>query len=226
MKKSVYVAVAICAAARLSAQTTEPPPAISPPATSAEVQALREEVRSLKELVQTLQHQVKSQPPATENANPNQPALPDNPETAAPETSASPAPSPNASAPPLFPTNDTAGVTSSAPGNATGTATCATPGDECDRRRSAQGRTAFRCLRPHERGPAPHLGIRRLTPRQWTSPWSRRITRGRRPGFLDAADALVFAAHLRCPKRTWRNGLLVSQPRRRRRVLQSDDDRS
>src|SRR2546423_2285072 len=123
MKKSVYVAVAICAAARLSAQTTEPPPAISPPATSAEVQALREEVRSLKELVQTLQQQVKSQQPAAENANPNQPALPDNPETAAAETSASPAPSPNASAPPLFPTNDTAVVTSSAPVNANGTTT-------------------------------------------------------------------------------------------------------
>jgi len=82
MKTFICVALALCAAARLSAQTAEPPPAASTPATSAEVEALREEVRSLKELVQTLQQQVKDQQPVTEkSSNPNQPALPENPET-------------------------------------------------------------------------------------------------------------------------------------------------
>ena len=125
MKKSTYVALALFAAARLSAQTAEPPAAASPPATSAEVQALREEVRSLKELVQTLQQQVKAQPPATETANSNQPSLPQTAEMPTAESSASTAPSPNASAsaPPLFPTTDTAVVASTTPVNANGTTT-------------------------------------------------------------------------------------------------------
>src|SRR6266478_4909887 len=112
MKNVICVALIVCAAARLSAQTaTESPPAVSTPASSAEVQALRDEVRSLKELVQTLQQQVKAQQPATENT-----------ETPA-EASASPVPS--ASAPPLFPTTDTAVVSSSSspPVNANGTTT-------------------------------------------------------------------------------------------------------
>jgi len=62
MKNVICVALIVCAVARLSAQTaTESPPAVSTPASSAEVQALRDEVRSLKELVQTLQQQVKAQ---------------------------------------------------------------------------------------------------------------------------------------------------------------------
>src|SRR5438045_7179407 len=103
MKILICFALAACVATRVSAQTAaESPPAVSTPASSAEVQALRDEVRSLKDLVQTLQQQVKAQQPATENSNPNQPALPENSETPTAETSASPAPS--ASAPPLFPT--------------------------------------------------------------------------------------------------------------------------
>src|SRR5204862_8142417 len=104
-------------------QTATDSPAVSTPASSAEVQALRDEVRSLKELEQTLQQQVKAQQPATENSNPNQPALPENSETPTAETSASPAPS--ASAPPLFPTSDTAVVSSPSapPVNANGTST-------------------------------------------------------------------------------------------------------
>jgi hypothetical protein len=123
MKTFICVALALCAAARLSAQTAEPAPAASTPASSAEVQALREEVRSLRELVQTLQHQVKDQQTAPEKiTNPNQPALPENPETQTAATGSSPAPS--ASAPPLFPTTDTAVVTASAPSvNANGTTT-------------------------------------------------------------------------------------------------------
>src|SRR3954453_22083989 len=115
MRNVIWVALAVCAAARLSAQTPEASPAASTPATSAEVQALREEVRSLKDLVQTLQQQVKEQQPATEKISSNPPALPENPETQTAETTASPAPSPNASAPPLFPTTDSTVVTSSAP---------------------------------------------------------------------------------------------------------------
>jgi hypothetical protein len=121
MKILICVALAVSAAARLSAQTPAPPPAGTTPATSAEVEALRDEVRSLKELVQTLQQQVKDQQPATVNSNPNQPALPVNPETQTAAIASSPAPS--ASAPPLFPTTDTAVVTSSAPVNANGTTT-------------------------------------------------------------------------------------------------------
>src|SRR6476620_6899385 len=102
MKFLICFALAACVATRVSAQTAvESPPAVSTPASSAEVQALREEVRSLKELVQTLQQQVKGQ----------QPALPENAETPTAETSVSPAPS--ASAPPLFPTSDSAVVSSS-----------------------------------------------------------------------------------------------------------------
>jgi len=124
MRNVIYVALAVCAATRLSAQAPDASPAASTPATSAEVQALREEVRSLRELVQTLQQQVKNQQPATEQTSSNPPALPENPETQTAETGVSPAPSPNASAPPLFPTTDSAVVSSSAPSvNANGTTT-------------------------------------------------------------------------------------------------------
>ena len=127
MRKFIYVAFAVCAAARLCAQTPE----VSTPATSAEVQALREEVRSLKELVQTLQQQVKDQQPTTEKTSANPPALPENPDTQTAQTVSSPVPSPAASAPPLFPTTDTAVVTSSAPSvNANGTTTSFPTTDE------------------------------------------------------------------------------------------------
>ena len=111
MKFLICFALAACVVARVSAQTAESPPAVSTPASSAEVQALREEVRSLKELVQTLQQQVKSQQPATNTSSPDQPMLPEKAETPTAETVASPAPS--ASAPPLFPTTDSAVVSSS-----------------------------------------------------------------------------------------------------------------
>jgi hypothetical protein len=117
MKHFVIVALAVCATARLLAQTAETPPApvASTPATSAEVEALREEVRSLKELVQTLQQQVKTQQPAPEKNNP--PALPENPE---PQTADTSLPSAAPSAPPLFPTTDTAVVASAPSVNANG----------------------------------------------------------------------------------------------------------
>jgi len=126
MRHFIWVALTVGLTARLLAQTpeTSPPPAASTSATSAEVQALREEVRSLKELVQTLQRQVKGQEPATEKTE--SPTLPENPETQTAETASSPAPS--ASAPPLFPTTDSA-VVSSAPVNANGTTTFPTSDD-------------------------------------------------------------------------------------------------
>ena len=122
MKILICFALAACLMARASAQTAvESPPAVSTPASSAEVQALRDEVRSLKELVQTLQQQVKSQPPAANTSNPDQPTLPEKAETPTAETSASPGPS--ASAPPLFPTTDTAVVASAPKVDANGTTT-------------------------------------------------------------------------------------------------------
>jgi hypothetical protein len=118
MKYFVSVALTVCLTARLLAQTAETPPApvASTPATSAEVEALREEVRSLKELVQTLQQQVKSPQPAPEKNNP--PALPENPEPQSADTSPA---LPSPSAPPLFPTTDTAVVASAPSVTANGT---------------------------------------------------------------------------------------------------------
>ena len=121
MKIPIYVALALGVAARVSAQTAEPSPASSSPATSAEVEALREEVRSLKELVQTLQQQVKNQP-APEKSNPDQPLLPENPEKQTAEASSSPGPS-SPSSVPLFPTTDSAVVSSAPVVNANGTTT-------------------------------------------------------------------------------------------------------
>jgi hypothetical protein len=122
MRKLIQVALAVGVAASLSAQTAEPPatPAPSTPATTAEVQALREQVQSLKEMVQALQQQVKQQQTAPEKNNSSEPpALPENPEPQTAETSSSPGPPPPA--PPLFPTTDTAVVSSNSPVNANGT---------------------------------------------------------------------------------------------------------
>ena len=121
MRNLIWVVLAVCGTAPLLAQTAvESPPAVSTPASSAEVQALRDEVRSLKELVQTLQQQVKSQQPAMATSSSNPPALPENSESPAAQAASSPVPS--ASAPPLFPTTDSAVVSSSQPSvNANGT---------------------------------------------------------------------------------------------------------
>lgn len=78
----------------------------TPPASSAEVEQLRQQVQSLTELVKQLQQQVQNQSPAPQQpvsggtasvpSGPSQPALPENPEPA----------SVAASAPPLIPTED------------------------------------------------------------------------------------------------------------------------
>jgi hypothetical protein len=120
MKTFIQVILAAGAVSGVFAQTAETPPmapAGSTPATTAEVEALRAEVQSLKEMVQTLQQQVKGQSATVERSNPA--TLPQNPEAETADTSSSPAPS--ASAPPLFPTTDTAVVSSAPTVNANGT---------------------------------------------------------------------------------------------------------
>jgi hypothetical protein len=124
MRKLIQFALAVCATAGVFAQTAEPPavaPAGSTPATTAEVEALREQVQSLKEMVQVLQQQVKAQQTAKEKNGSTPPALPENPEPQVADTSVSPAPS--SSAPALFPTTDTAVVSSAPPVTANGTTT-------------------------------------------------------------------------------------------------------
>ena len=71
MKKLIQFALAVWATAGVCAQTTEPSavPGASTPATTAEVQALREQVQSLKEMVQALQQQVKEQQTAATEKN-------------------------------------------------------------------------------------------------------------------------------------------------------------
>ncbi|MDP9097380.1 MAG: hypothetical protein M3N48_00090, partial [Verrucomicrobiota bacterium] len=124
MKIFIWIALAVCTTTSGFAQTAErspAAPAASTPATTAEVQALREQVQSLKEMVQVLQQQVKEQQTAaTEKNSSNAPALPQNSEAQTAATSAVP---PSTSAPPLFPTSDTAVVSSAPSVNANGTTT-------------------------------------------------------------------------------------------------------
>ncbi|MEY2518530.1 MAG: hypothetical protein QOF24_289 [Verrucomicrobiota bacterium] len=115
MRKLIFVALACCAMAARAAE----PGAEVPPASAADVEALRQQVQSLTELVKTLQQQVKDQQAAKEKNESAAPSLPQNPEPQTADTSSSPAPS--ASAPPLFPTTDNAVVTSAPPVNANGT---------------------------------------------------------------------------------------------------------
>jgi hypothetical protein len=123
MRNSIHVALAICAIASVFAQGAEAPPSTAPvastPASAAEVEALRQQVQSLTELVKNLQQQVKEQQASKEQDNSAPPALPQSPEPQTADTSSSPAPS--ASAPPLFPTTDSAVVSSPPTVNANGT---------------------------------------------------------------------------------------------------------
>ena len=123
MRQLIQVALAVCAMAGVFAQTAQNPPNTAPagstPAAAADVEALREQVQSLRELVQTLQQQVKDQQAAMEKNNSTAPSLPQNPEPQSAETSS--APPPSTSAPPLFPTTDSAVIASAPPVNANGT---------------------------------------------------------------------------------------------------------
>src|SRR6266487_2937337 len=120
MKKFILVALAIFPVAAVSAQeatpvsTSSPAPTVSnaTPATTADVEALRQQVQSLTETVKTLQQQVKDQQAALEKANlTGESGLPQNPEPS-PIAGAENSPTPAASAPPRFPTEDTSVVAS------------------------------------------------------------------------------------------------------------------
>ena len=82
------------------------------PATTADVEALRQQVQSLTETVKALQQQVKDQQAALENANlTGESGLPQNPEPP-PITGAENSPAPVGSTPPRFATEDTSVVQS------------------------------------------------------------------------------------------------------------------
>src|SRR5947207_7373795 len=125
MKKIILVTLAVFPLTVVSAQeatpvlTSSPAPTVSnaTPATTADVEALRQQVQSLTETVKTLQQQVKDQQAALEKANlTGESGLPQNPEPS-PIAAAENSPAPGASAPPRFPTEDTSVVGSTtAPG--------------------------------------------------------------------------------------------------------------
>lgn len=102
MKNLSIIAVTLLTGGGVIAQGTPPGPSTS--ATSAEVEALRQQVQSLTEAVKTLQQQVKDQQAALEKANSTAaPELPANPDAeASPSTPKAPA----ASAGPQIPTED------------------------------------------------------------------------------------------------------------------------
>src|SRR5882724_9563415 len=120
MKKIIFVTLAIFPVAVVFAQEATPAASSSPapkvsnatPATAADVDALRQQVQSLTETVKTLQQQVKDQQVALEKANlTGESGLPQNPEPS-PLVGAENSPTPAASAPPRFPTEDTSVVSS------------------------------------------------------------------------------------------------------------------
>src|SRR5213595_58168 len=120
MKKIILFALAVLPVAPVSAQEAAPAASSLPaptvsnatPATVADVEALREQVQSLTETVKALQQQVKDQQAALEKANlTGESGLPQNPEPS-PIAGAENSPTPGASAPPRFPTEDTSVVSS------------------------------------------------------------------------------------------------------------------
>src|SRR5438045_7494339 len=120
MKKFILVMLAIFPVAAASAQEAMPVASSSPtpkvsnatPATAADVDALRQQVQSLTETVKSLQQQVKDQQAALEKANlTGESGLPQNPEPS-PIAATENSPTPGASAPSRFPTEDTSVVSS------------------------------------------------------------------------------------------------------------------
>src|SRR5436190_12975261 len=119
MKKFILMTLAIFPVTAGFSQETTPASISSPaptvlnatPATTADVEALRQQVLSLTETVKALQQQVKDQQTALEKANlTGESGLPQNPEPspiAGAESSAAPT-----GAPPRFPTEDTSVVSS------------------------------------------------------------------------------------------------------------------
>src|SRR5947199_635362 len=120
MKKIILVTLAVFPLIVASAEEATPGSSSSPaptasnatPATTADVEALRQQVQSLTETVKTLQQQVKDQQAALEKANlTGESGLPQNPEPS-PIAATENSPAPGASAPPRFPTEDTSIVSS------------------------------------------------------------------------------------------------------------------
>jgi hypothetical protein len=120
MRKFILVTLAIIPAAIASAQQAAPAPTSSPApavsnstaASSADVEALRQQVQSLTETVKALQQQVKDQQTVLEKANlAGESALPQNPEPS-PIAAAANSPAPAAGARSRFPTEDTSVVAS------------------------------------------------------------------------------------------------------------------
>src|SRR5215472_6466030 len=120
MKKIILVTMASFSATLASAQQATPAASSSPtqlvsstsPATAGDVEALRQQVQSLTETVKALQQTVKDQQVALEKANlTGESGLPSNPEPS-PLAGAEGSPSPAASAPSQFPTEDSSVVSS------------------------------------------------------------------------------------------------------------------
>src|SRR6266700_2033106 len=136
MRKFILVTLAIFPLAIASAQEAAPAPNSSPtpavskstPAAASDVEALRQQVQSLTETVKALQQQVKDQQAVLEKANlVSETGLPANPEPS-PIAGTESSPTPKASAPPRFPTEDTSVVTSAtAPTASPGPGVTATP---------------------------------------------------------------------------------------------------
>src|SRR5437762_1844266 len=120
---AAFPVTAVFAQETTSAANSSPAPTVSntTPATTADVEALRQQVQSLTETVKALQQQVKDQQAALENANlAGESGLPQNPEPS-PITGAENSPAPAGSVSPRFPTEDTSVVAST-------TAPAASPG--------------------------------------------------------------------------------------------------
>src|SRR5204863_7945540 len=120
MKKFILMTLAIFPVTAGFSQETTPASISSPaptvlnatPATTADVEALRQQEQSLNETVKALQQQVKDQQTALEKANlVGESGLPENPEPS-PIAGTENSPAPAASAPPRFPTEDTSVVSS------------------------------------------------------------------------------------------------------------------
>src|SRR5437667_437046 len=120
MKKIILITLSVFPLTVASAQEATPVSSSSPAptvsnatrATAADVETLRQQVQSLTETVKALQQQVKDQQAVLEKANlTGETGLPANPEPS-PIAGTESSPTPEASAQPRFPTEDTSVVTS------------------------------------------------------------------------------------------------------------------
>src|SRR5438128_8766026 len=129
MKKIILITLSVFPLTVASAQDATPSPNSSPtpavskstPAAASDVETLRQQVQSLTETVKALQQQVKDQQAVLEKANlVGETGLPANPEPS-PIAGTESSPTPEASAQPRFPTEDTSVVSSTTAPAASGT---------------------------------------------------------------------------------------------------------